>query len=112
MSNRLPKICALAMSHAQTARRMLVGSLLTKEHLTGWLYTANAATVSKKRSVCEPVCMAHCVPPKSSTVRKTGIYLSGKRWKMIQLSQAEKYLTRAVLKKNTPLQVTAAGQEL
>ena len=35
---------------------------------------------------------------------------------MIQLSQAvsqaEKYLTRAVLKKNTPLQVTAAGQEL
>ena len=121
MSNRLPKICALAMSHAQTDRRMLVGSLLTKEHLTGWLYTANltgwlytanAATVSKKRSVCEPVCMAHCVPPKSSTVRKTGIYLSGKRWKMIQLSQAEKYLTRAVLKKNTPLQVTAAGQEL
>ena len=100
------------MSHAQTDRRMLVGSLLTKEHLTGWLYTANAATVSKKRSVCEPVCMAHCVPPKSSTVRKTGIYLSGKRWKMIQLSQAEKYLTRAVLKKNTPLQVTAAGQEL
>ena len=40
---------------------MLVGSLLTKEHLTGWLYTANAATVSKKRSVCEPVGMAHCV---------------------------------------------------
>ena len=48
MSNRLPKICALAMSHAQTDRRMLVGSLLTKEHLTGWLYTANAATASKR----------------------------------------------------------------
>ncbi len=142
-------------SHARTNRRMLVGSLLTKEHLTSWLYTANAATVSKRPAfaslsawliashpkpctdrssnarrelaherafdglavygecrdsniscgaeqtpcVCEPVCMAHCVPPKSSTVRKTGIYLSGKRWKMIQLSQAEKYLTRAVLKK-------------
>ena len=27
---------------------MLVGSLLTKEQLTGWLYTANAATVSKR----------------------------------------------------------------
>jgi hypothetical protein len=25
---------------------MLVGSLLTKEHLTGWLYTANAATAT------------------------------------------------------------------
>ena len=36
------------MSHAQTGRRMLVGSLLTKEQLTGWLYTANAATVSKR----------------------------------------------------------------
>ena len=30
------------MSHAQTGRRMLVGSLLTKEHLTDWMYTANA----------------------------------------------------------------------
>ena len=36
------------MSHARTGRQMLVGSLLTKEHLTGWLYTANAATVSKR----------------------------------------------------------------
>ena len=28
------------------AARMLVGSLLMKEQLTGWLYTANAATVT------------------------------------------------------------------
>ena len=34
------------MSHAQTGRRMLVGSLLMKEHLTTWLYTANAATAT------------------------------------------------------------------
>ena len=48
-----------AMSHAQTGRLMLAGSLLTKEHLTSCLYTANAVTASKKRSVCEPVSMAH-----------------------------------------------------
>ena len=32
-------------THGQAAR-MLVGSLLMKEQLTGWLYTANAATVT------------------------------------------------------------------
>ena len=39
------------MSHAQTGRRMLVGSLLTKEHLTGWLYTANAVTASSPKEM-------------------------------------------------------------
>ena len=75
MSNRLPKICALAMSHAQTDRRMLVGSLLTKEHLTGWLYTANAATVSKKRSVCEPVGMANCVLTETKKQKDRPVYI-------------------------------------
>jgi hypothetical protein len=36
------------MSHAQTGRQMLVGSSLTKEQLTDWLYTANAATASER----------------------------------------------------------------
>ena len=44
-----------------------------KEQLTGWLYTANAAATSKKRSVCESVGIADCVPAESTTVRKTGI---------------------------------------
>ena len=72
-------ICASAMSHAQTGRRMFVGRLLTKEHLTGWLYTANAVTASKKRSVCEAVGMADCVLLKTTTVRKTGISLHNPR---------------------------------
>ena len=59
-----------AMSHAQTGRRMLVGSLLTKEHLTGCLYTANAATASKKRSVCEPVGVAHRKKPGMAHCKK------------------------------------------
>ena len=52
---------------------MLVGSLLTKEQLTGWMYTANAATTSKKRSVCESVGKANCVPTEftdKATVRR------------------------------------------
>jgi hypothetical protein len=32
---------------------MLVGSLLMKEQLTGWLYTANAATVTSPPELCK-----------------------------------------------------------
>ena len=39
------------MSHAQTGRRMLVESLLTKEHLTDWLYTANAVTAASPKEM-------------------------------------------------------------
>jgi len=54
---------------------MLVGSLLTKEHSTGWLYTANAATVSKKRSVCEPVGMANCVLTETKKQENSHVYI-------------------------------------
>jgi len=71
MSNRLPKICALAMSHAQTDRRMLVGSLLTKEHLTGWLYTANAATASKRPAFASLSAWIIASHPKPCTDRSS-----------------------------------------
>jgi len=32
---------------------MLVGSLLTKEQLTAWLYTANAATATSPSELCK-----------------------------------------------------------
>ena len=47
------------MSHTQTGRRMLVGSLLTKEQLTGWLYTANAATVTSPSELCKRFAFAN-----------------------------------------------------
>ena len=41
------------MSHAQTGRRMLVGSLLTKEHSTGFSYTANAVSATSPSELCK-----------------------------------------------------------
>ena len=32
---------------------MLVGSLLTKEHSTGWLYTANAVSATSPSELCK-----------------------------------------------------------
>ena len=40
-----------------------------KQRLDCGSYAANAATVGKKRSVCEPVGMEHCIPTKPTTVR-------------------------------------------
>ena len=64
-------ICALAMSHAQTKQQRGASSWLESGDLLIWLYMANAATTSKKRSVCESVGKANCVPTESTAVRKT-----------------------------------------
>ena len=66
-------ICALAMSHARTNQTTGTSSSLVSDRGLIWTYTANAVTVSKKRSVCEPVGMAKCVQPEAATLRKTGI---------------------------------------
>ena len=54
------------MSHARPNQNTGASSLLVSDRGLIGTYTANAATVSKKRSVCEPVSMAHCVPPCTS----------------------------------------------
>jgi hypothetical protein len=48
-----------AVSHARANEKPAAGSLLTSGWFIVWTHTANAATASKKRSVCEPVGMAN-----------------------------------------------------
>ena len=43
-------ICALAMSSAQTGWQMDDESMLSFGHMTSWLHTANAVTVSEQSS--------------------------------------------------------------
>ena len=62
------------MSHAQTKQQRGASSSLESADLLIWMYTANAVAASKKRSVCEPVGKANCVPTESTTGRKTVIY--------------------------------------
>ena len=56
------------MSHARSDQNTGASSLLGSDRGLIWTYMANAVTVtspaelSKKRSVCDPVGMAHCAP--------------------------------------------------
>jgi hypothetical protein len=141
---------------------MLVGSLLTKEHLTSWLYTANAATASKRPAFASLSAWLIASHPKPCTdrssnarrelaherafdglavygecrdseqkakrlrtclhgsLRPTQILNSSKNRDLSQRKTMEndsaqpggKIPHAGRVKKNTPLQVTAAGQEL
>ena len=59
------------MSHARPNQNTGASSLLVSDRGLIGTYTANAATVSKKRSVCEPVGMAHCAPTCAARTGKT-----------------------------------------
>ena len=59
------------MSHARSDQNTGASSLLGSDRGLIWTYTANAVTASKKRSVCEPVGMAHCVPTGAARTGKT-----------------------------------------
>ena len=67
------------MSHARPNQNTGASSLLVSDRGLIGTYTANAATVSKKRSVCEPVSMAHCVPPCTSKSKHGRVELARKR---------------------------------
>ena len=64
-------------SHAQTNQNTGAPSLLGSDRGLIWTYMANAVTatspaeLSKKRSVCEPVGMTHCVPTGAARTGKT-----------------------------------------
>ena len=65
------------MSHARPNQSTGASSLLGSDRGLIWTYMANAVTatspaeLSKKRSVCEPVGMAHCVPTGAARTGKT-----------------------------------------
>ena len=94
------------MSHACTSIRRNVVSLLTKVPSYGRTHTANAATASKKRSVCEPVGMAHCVRPEMdacTSIRRNVVSLQVRRQSRLPvkrtIEEAEKQEIKKVYEK-------------